>query len=334
MKFDGNIPPTSLKQIPELVKGAEAVGFDGLWSAETQHSPFLPLALVAEHSDKLEFGTAVAIGFARSPATMAYTSWDLSEASGGRFILGLGTQVKAHVERRFGMKWPESPVGKLRELIHAIRALWHSWQSGERLNFRGEYYKLTLMSPFFTPGPIKHPDIPIFIAGVNVGLCKLAGEVADGFHAHPYHSERYLREVVIPSISEGAQRSDRTRSDLQLSVTAMVATNEGEKEFARSQISFYASTPTYRPVMELHGWGDLADQLRGLSKRGQWAEMTALISDEMVNTFAVVSSQDELAQALLERYGELVDRLTLYLPYFPGERDGFWQKTAVKIREA
>jgi probable F420-dependent oxidoreductase len=334
MKFDANIPPTSLKHIPELAEVAEQIGFDGVWSAETQRSPFLPLALVAEHSDRLQFGTAVAIGFARSPATMAYTSWDLAEASGGRFILGLGTQVRAHVERRFGLEWPDSPVGKLKELIGAMRAFWTAWQTGERLNFRGDYYKLTLMTPFFTPAPIKHPDIPVFIAGVNVGLCKLAGEVADGFHAHPYHSERYLREVVIPSISEGAKRSGRERSDIQLSVTAMVATDEGEKEFTRSQISFYASTPTYRPVMDLHGWGDLADQLRGLSKRGQWAEMTALISDEMVNTFAVVSSQEELADALLARYGELADRLTLYVPFFPGERNEFWKNTASTIRAA
>jgi probable F420-dependent oxidoreductase len=332
MKFDANIPPTSLKQIPELAIAADSIGFDAVWSAETQHSPFLPLALVAEHSERLHFGTAVAIGFARSPATMAYTSWDLAEASGGRFILGLGTQVKAHVERRFGMVWPDSPVGKLRELIGAMRAFWTAWQSGERLNFRGDYYKLTLMSPFFTPAPIKHPDIPIFVAGVNIGLCKLAGEAADGFHAHPYHSERYLREVVIPSIAEGAERSGRDKSSFQLSVTSMVATDEGEKEFARSQISFYASTPTYRPVMDLHGWGDLADRLRDLSRRGEWGEMTALISDEMVDTFAVVSSQDELPEALLARYAGLVDRLTLYIPFFPGERDEFWKNVAMKLQ--
>jgi probable F420-dependent oxidoreductase len=332
MKFDANIPPTSLKQIPDLVHAADGIGFDAVWSAETQHSPFLPLALVAEHSERLQFGTAVAIGFARSPATMAYTAWDLSEASGGRFILGLGTQVKAHVERRFGMVWPDSPVGKLRELISAMRAIWTAWQSGERLNHRGDYYKLTLMTPFFTPGPIKHPDIPIFIAGVNVGLCKLAGEAADGFHAHPYHSERYLREIVVPSIAEGAKRSGRDKSSIQLSVTSMVATDEGEKEFVRSQISFYASTPTYRPVMDLHGWGDLADRLRGLSRRGEWGEMTALISDEIVDTFAVVSSRDELADALLSRYAELADRLTLYIPFFPGDRDELWKSLASKLQ--
>lgn len=325
MKFDATIPPTSLKQIPDLVKAAEAIGFDALWSTETQHSPFLPLALVAEHSQKLRFGTAVAIGFGRSPATMAYTAWDLAEASGGRFILGLGTQVKAHVERRFGMPWPDSPVGKLRELIGALRAFWQAWQTGERLNFRGEYYKLTLMSPFFTPSPIKHPDIPIFIAGVNKGLCRLAGAVANGFHAHPYHSPRYLKEVVIPSIVEGAGRSGREASEVQLSVTCMVATDPGELEFTRSQISFYASTPTYRPVMDLHGWGDLADRLRDHSRRGEWAEMTALISDEIVETFAIVSEPGELGEALLSRYSGLVDRVTIYTPFFPGDRDTFWK---------
>lgn len=331
MKFDATIPPTSLKHIPELVGAAEAVGFDALWSTETQHSPFLPLALVAEHSQKLHFGTAVAIGFGRSPATMAYTSWDLAEASGGRFILGLGTQVKAHVERRFGMPWPESPVGKLRELIGALRAFWEAWQSGERLNFRGEYFKLTLMTPFFTPSPIKHADIPIFIAGVNKGLCRLAGESANGFHAHPYHSPRYLKEVVIPSIAEGAQRTDRDASDVQLSVTCMVATDPGEKEFTRSQISFYASTPTYRPVMELHGWGDLADRLRDHSRRGEWAEMTALVSDEIVETFAIVSDPAELGEALLSRYSGLADRVTIYTPFFPGDRDAFWRDIVSKI---
>jgi len=332
MKFDASIPPTSLKQIPELVTVAEEIGFDALWSVETQHSPFLPLALVAEHSQRLQFGTAVAIGFARSPATMAYTSWDLAEASGGRFILGLGTQVKAHIERRFGMAWPDSPVGKLRELIGSLRSFWHSWQSGERLNFRGDYFKLKLMPPFFTPAPIQHPDIPIFIAGVNPGLCTLAGELADGFHVHPYHSERYLREVVIPSIEKGAQRSGRDKSDIQLSVKALIATDSNEKEFIRAQISFYASTPSYRPVMDLHGWGELANTLRNLSRRGDWSEMADLVSDEMLDTFAIVSNQDELAGELHSRYANLADRLSLYIPFFPGDKDEFWRKITKEMQ--
>lgn len=325
MKIDAAIPPTSLNQVPELSHAAEGLGFDALWSSETQHNPFLPLALVAEHSHDLHFGTAVAIGFARSPVDLAYISWDLAESSQGRFILGLGTQVKAHIERRFGMPWPDSPVGKLRELIAAMRAVWNSWQTGERLNHRGEHFKLTLMTPFFTPGPIRHPDIPIYIAGVNPGLCRLAGEVADGFHAHPYHSARYLRQVILPALEAGAQKADRSPSDIQLSVTAMTATNPSEREFVRSQISFYASTPSYRPVMDLHGWGDVADQLRSHSRKGEWEKMAAMISDEMLDTFAVVADENELPAALFERYGDLADRLTLYTPFVLDERDSFWK---------
>jgi probable F420-dependent oxidoreductase len=326
MKVDAAIPPTSLKQIPELAVEAEKMGFDALWSAETQHSPFLPLALVAEHSQRLDFGTAVAIGFARSPADLAYISWDLAESSQGRFILGLGTQVKAHIERRFGQVWPESPVGKLREMIQAIRAFWTTWQTGDRLNHRGDYYKLTLMTPFFAPGPIRHPDIPIYIAGVNTGLCTLAGEVANGFHAHPYHSEQYLKEVVLPAIEVGAQKTGRKRGDVSLTISAMVATNPAERQFIRSQISFYASTPSYRPVMDTHGWGEVADQLRNLSRKGEWDQMTGLISDEMLETFAVVAPEGELASALIERYENIADRLSIYVPFAPGERDNFWKE--------
>lgn len=333
MKFDASIPPTSLIQIPALAQEAEAIGFDALWSSETQHSPFLPLALVAEHSKRLEFGTAVAIGFARSPTTLAHTAWDLAEVSGGRFILGLGTQVRAHVERRFSMPWPESPVGKLRELIGAIRAIWHTWQHGERVNYRGDYYKVTLMIPFFDPGPIKHPEIPIYIAGVNPGLCRLAGEAADGFHAHPYNSASYLREVVQPAIAEGAKRVGRDANEVSVSVTAFVVVSPDESDFVRSQIAFYASTPTYRPVMAHHGWGEVADRLYSLSRQGAWGEMPGLISDEMLNTFAVVAPEAELAGALKERYQGVANRLTIYRPFFPGDSDGFWRSLATSMRE-
>jgi probable F420-dependent oxidoreductase len=325
MKFDAVLPPVSLNEVPTLAKEAERIGFDALWSTETQHDPFLSLALIAEHTHRMHMGTAVAIGFSRSPATLAYTSWDLAQASQGRFILGLGTQVKAHIERRFGIPWPESPLQKFRELIQAIRSFWNTWQNGDRLNFRGEYFRLSLMSPFFNPGPIDHPDIPIYIAGVNKGLCRLAGEAADGFHVHPYHSLSYLQQVVLPSIQAGLERSGRKRESISISVTALVASDEKEREFIRSQIAFYASTPSYRPVMELHGWGDVADQLRQLSRRGQWAEMMELISEEMVETFATVAPQERLAQALYERYTALVDRVTLYLPFIPGDRDPFWK---------
>ena len=204
MRLDALLPPASLTSLPELARSAEAAGFDALWSTETQHDPFLPLALAAEHTQRINLGTAIAVAFARSPAVLAYTAWDLADASHGRFILGLGTQVKAHVERRFGMPWPDSPVGKLRDLIQAMRALWRAWQEGERLNHRGPYHKLTLMTPFFNPGPIEYPSIPVYIAGVNSALCRLAGELADGFLAHPYHSADYLRQVVRPEIDAGA----------------------------------------------------------------------------------------------------------------------------------
>lgn len=333
MHFDAGLPPTSLEQVPKLARAAEALGFAALWSTETQHDPFLPGALIAEHTDRMRFGTAVAIAFARSPATLAYTAWDLAQASGGRFMLGLGTQVKAHIERRFGMSWPDSVVGKLRDQIGAVRALWQAWQTGEKLNYRGEYYKLTLMSPFFNPGPIDHPEIPIYIAGVNTGLARLAGETADGFLVHPYHSPRYLREVLIPAIEEGAQIAGRTRGDLQVAATALIVTSPEEAGYVRSQIAFYASTPSYRPVMALHGWEETAEQLSSLASRGRWGEMASLIDDEMLATFAEVGEPDELPGALRERYRGLADRLSLYIPYRPGERDEFWEAMAAELAE-
>ena len=333
MKFDAQIEPASLSDVPLIAAGAERIGFDALWSSEIQHDPFLPLALVAEHTRQLQFGTAVAIGFARTPATLAYTAWDLAEASGGRFILGLGTQVKPHIERRFGMPWPDSPVGKLRELITAVRAFWKAWQTGERLNFRGEYYKLTLMSPFFNPGPIEHPRIPIYIAGVNTGLCRLAGELADGFHSHPYHSPRYLREVVRPAIADGAARAGRPVEAISLSTTVFAVTDPTEAEFVRSQIAFYASTPSYRGVMELHGWGETAEQLQGMARRGEWSALGGRITQEMLEAFAVVCEPEELGPALLERYQGLVDRLALYLPYVPGQRDPVWSSLVRSLRD-
>jgi len=179
MKLDAALPPTGLKDVPAIAKAAEEIGFDALWTSETQHDPFLPCALIAEHTARLHFGTAIAVSFARSPANLAYVAWDLAAQSGGRFMLGLGTQVRAHIERRFGQPWPESVTGKLREQIQVMRAFWDCWQNGTKLNFRGEYYKITLMSPFFNPGAIGHPNIPIYIAGVNTGLAKLAGEVCE-----------------------------------------------------------------------------------------------------------------------------------------------------------
>jgi probable F420-dependent oxidoreductase len=337
MLLDASLPPISLKDVPAIARAAEKLGFSALWTTETQHDPFLPCALIAEHTQKLNFGTAIAVSFARNPANLAYTAWDLAAQSGGRFILGLGTQVKAHIERRFGMPWPESVTGKLREQITAIRAFWDCWQNGTKLDFRGEYYKLTLMSPFFNPGPLlslpspgRGGDgvIPIYIAGVNTGLAKLAGETCQGFHAHPFNSPRYLREVILPAIADGATKTGRKREDLQVSVTAFVATTPEEQNFCRAQISFYASTPSYRPVMALHGWQEVAEKLSAHASKGEWGEMFGLITDEMLETFCLVTDQANLPAALKERYAGLADRLTLYLPFTPGEKDAFWQKMA------
>ncbi|HRQ32200.1 MAG TPA: TIGR03617 family F420-dependent LLM class oxidoreductase [Anaerolineales bacterium] len=339
MKLDAGLPPTGLKDVPAIAKAAEEIGFDALWTQETQHDPFLPCALIAEHTTRLHFGTAVAVSFARSPANLAYTAWDLAAQSGGRFILGLGTQVKAHIERRFGQAWPESPVKKLREQIEVIRAFWDCWQNGTKLNFRGEYYKVTLMSPFFQPPPLAltpNPSpagrgeslIPIYIAGVNIGLAKLAGEMCEGFLVHPFNTPRYLREVMLPAIEAGAKNTDRKRKDVSVSVTAFVATTPEEMNFARAQISFYASTPSYRPVMDLHGWTGVAETLSAHAAKGEWAEMPMLITDEMLNEFCLVADEDKLANELKKRYEGIADRLTLYSPFVGGERDEWWRGLA------
>ncbi|MGD2162092.1 MAG: TIGR03617 family F420-dependent LLM class oxidoreductase [Anaerolineales bacterium] len=334
IKMDANLPPVALKDAVDIGRAAEALGFAGIWSSETQHDPFLPLALIANETQNLEVGTAVAIAFARSPATLSYTAWDLAASSAGRFTLGLGTQVRAHIERRFGMSWPESPIGRLREMIAAVRAFWQAWQSGERLNFRGEHYKLTLMSPFFNPGPIASPDIPIYLAGVNPGMISLCGEVANGLHAHPLHSERYLREVIHPALQEGAVRGGRNPEEIQLSVSVFMVTNDKEADFVRSQIAFYASTPSYRRVLELHGWERRAEELSELARRQEWGAMSALIDDEMLETFAVVAPAEAMGSAVLDRYVGLVDRVTPYLPLRPGERDPFWSRLINEVHGA
>lgn len=335
MKFDAALPPVALSEVPAIARAAEAAGFDGLWTTETMHDPFLPHVLIAEHTSRLEMGTGIAVSFARSPTTIAYTAWDLAAQSGGRFILGLGTQVKAHIERRFGMPWPDSVTGKLREQIQVIRALWQTWQENTPLNFRGEYYKITLMSPFFNPGPLPPPregrrgqgSIPIYIAGVNTGLAKLAGELCDGFHVHPFHTPRYLAEVMLPAIAEGAAKTGRTRAAVTVSASVFAAANDFEREFCRQQVAFYASTPSYRSVLELHGWGGVGEKLSALAARGEWPEMPALVSDEMLSAFMTeADSPQSLAAALKERYAPLADRLTLYLPFKPGEKDEWWEE--------
>jgi len=331
MKIDTNLVVSNLRDVPTLAQAAEAIGFDGLWVSETSHDPFLMSALVAEHTQRATLGTAIAVAFPRSPGTLAYLAWDLAALSNGRFILGLGTQVKAHNERRFGVKW-EPPVAKLREVILALRALWDTWQNGTRLNFRGQFFKLTLMSPFFNPGPILHPEIPIYIAGVNRGMCRLAGELCDGFHIHPFHSVRYLREVTLPTIEEGLRISGRQRDELELVSSVLVipgdtgAKREQASFLVRQQIAFYASTPSYAPVMELHGWGDTREQLSRLAAKGRWDEMPSLITDDMLDVFALSGRWEDLPGLIMTRYEGLLDRVMYYLPYVPGDMDDRWRE--------
>jgi probable F420-dependent oxidoreductase len=326
MILDAQIAPyTALKDIPDIARAAEEVGFGCLWAAETQHNPFLPGALVIEHTRKLQFGTAIAVSFGRSPSVMAHAAWDLAEYSRGRFILGLGTQVRAHITRRFGMSWPDSVSGKLREQIEVMRAFWQHWQTGEKLDYAGDYYQINLSSPFFTPARHDFTEIPVFIAGVNTALARLAGKLCQGFHTHPFHSPDYLRKTIIPQIEKGAARTGRTREDVQIVAHAFVVTNPTERELVRQQISFYASTPSYQPVLAAHGWEEVGDRLRELSRTGKWMEMPALISDEMVETYAAVAAPEDLAAALKERYQGIADRINLYLPFLPGERDEFWR---------
>ena len=338
MKLDAAlaVEAARLSEAGKIARAAEAVGFGALWTPETKHNGFFPLLIAADHTAEIELGTAVAIAFARSPMVIAQEAWDLQTFSGGRFILGLGTQVKAHIERRYGMQW-DPPVPKLRDYIKALRAIWNSWQTGEKLDYRGQFYNHTLMSPFFNPGPIADPHIPIYIAGVNEGLARLAGELCEGFHVHPFHSVAYLNGVVRPQIAAGAAKTGRAPSDVALVSSVFMITGpdeasmEGMRQFARDQIAFYASTPTYRVVLAAHGWEDVGEQLSRLAATRRWGEMGKLISDEMLDVFAVQAPFDRLGRAIKERYAGVLDRVSPYIPYAPGPLDEMWRSVAQEI---
>jgi probable F420-dependent oxidoreductase len=314
----------------EVAAAAEEIGFAALWAPETAHNPFLGLAVAAEHSRRLTLGTAVAIAFPRSPMVTAQIAWDLAAYSKGRFVLGLGTQVRAHIERRFSAQF-DQPVARMRDYILAMRAIWDTWQHGRPLRYKGEFYQHTLMIPFFNPGPIEYPAIPIYIAGVNSGLAQLAGEVCEGFHAHPLNSAKYLREVIHPQIAAGAAKSGRDPAACAVVGSAFVITGASPAEreklrgAVRQQIAFYASTPTYRPVLECHGWGEVGEQLSQLAAQQRWAEMPTLVTDELLAAFAVEAAPEALGAALLERFDGLLDRVSLYIPFVPGQMDEFWR---------
>lgn len=337
MKFDTHLLTNELSQMPALTRAAESLGFDGIWVSETAHDAFLPLVLAAEHSQKLTLGTSIALAFSRSPAVLAYLAWDLARLSQGRFILGLGTQIKAHNERRLGVKW-ERPVEKMREIILAMQALWDCWQNGTRLNFRGEFFKLTLMTPFFNPGAHNWPDIPLHIAGVNPRMCQLAGELGQGLHVHPLHTVRYLRQVIWPNIELGLAQSGRRRANIELASAIFVIPNDDPTQAqryeaeTRQQIAFYASTPAYKAVFQLHGWAETAEKLSALAARGQWSEMPALITDKILTEFALCGTWTELPGLVKAKYAGLLDRVSYYFPFVPGQQDESWQTTVAGFK--
>jgi probable F420-dependent oxidoreductase len=307
---------------------SEQAGFAGAWISEGKHDPFLPVLAAATATNRMQVGTSVAIAFARSPMTVAMTANDLQLLSGGRFALGLGTQVRPHIERRYSMPW-SAPAARMREYILALRAIWSAWNSGRPLEFRGRFYRHDLMTPFFRPEPNPHGAPKVILAGVGPMMTSVAGEVADGFFCHAFTTERYLREVTLPLLATSRAEAGRDRADFEVCGLFFVVTgfDESEREesarAARRQIGFYGSTPAYRPVLELHGWGDLQGELAGLARAGRWTEMDGLISDEMLDTFAIVAPPERVGDALQARFGGLVSRASLYVDY---ERNpGPWQ---------
>ncbi len=322
IRLDAAVAADDLRAVPRLARAAEDLGIDGLWFNEITHDPFLGSVVAAEHTTRPSIGTAVALAFVRSPTLLAYLAWDLARLSEGRFILGLGTQVRAHVERRFGMAW-EHPAARLRDVVAAVRAVWTSWRERAPLRHRGTFYSLSLMTPFFTPPPFAG-DIPIYLAAVNPAMCRLAGEVADGLHVHPFHSAAYLREVVLPAVERGLQRGGRTRAGLTMTGGVILVGEEGAARReavaeARRTVAFYASTPSYRRVLAHHGWEDAGERLSRLAAAQRWEEMPALVSDEMLETFAVVGEPETVAAQIRARYDGLLDRIIPYRDFSPDD---------------
>jgi probable F420-dependent oxidoreductase len=317
MKVDFYYPPSPPEGAAAAAIEAAETGYDGFFTAETQYDPFFPITHAAAAAPDLDYGTAIAVAFPRSPTVMAMTAWDLARQTQGKFMLGLGTQVRGHIVRRFASFWAGRPAPQLREYIEAMRAVWDSWQNGTPLSYEGEFYKLSLMTPFFNPGPIRHPDVPVYIAGVGPYLSALAGEICDGFHVHPFHTVPYLDEIVLPNMTKAAAAAGRSLDDVERVTTIFVMTGTTEEQIAasmepvRQQISFYASTPSYRSVLEASGW-DFGEKLHAMSKRGQWDQMPAAVPDEALDGVGVIAPIGGLATAIKERYGDRVQRVGFY----------------------
>jgi probable F420-dependent oxidoreductase len=304
----------------ESARRAERDGFDGLWCAETGHDPFLPLVLAAEHTERIALGTAIAVAFARNPMNTAVLANDLQAFSKGRFILGLGSQIKPHITKRYSMPWSH-PAARMREFVLAMRAIWTSWNESSKLDFRGDFYTHTLMTPMFSPGPNSYGQPKVYVAAVGDLMTEVVGEVADGLLAHGFTTERYMRERTIPALRKGLAKTGVDLDRFAISYPAMIVTGSTEEEVetakmaVKSQLAFYGSTPAYRPVLDLHGWGELQSELNTLSKRGEWGPMANLIDDDVLDAFAVSGTPDEVPKILLQRFGDIVTRITFYAPY-------------------
>ncbi len=339
MKVDGSIG-LDLSKVGANAQEVEAAGYSGAWTAETAHDPFLPLVLAAEHTTELEIGTSIAVAFARTPMTLANTAWDLQAYSKGRFVLGLGSQIKPHIEKRFSMEWSK-PAARMREFVLAMRAIWNTWQTGEKLEFRGDFYTHTLMTPFFAPNPEELGDFgtpKVFLAGVGPLMTEVAGEVCDGFICHGFTTEKFLREVTIPALARGRAKAGKTMEGFEIVGPSFVVTGNTAEEMeqaavgTRQQIAFYGSTPAYKGVLDMHGWGGLQEELNGLSKQGEWAKMGTLIDDEILNTFAVVAEPEKIAAELSQRYGDVIQRISFYAPY--SSDPDRWAKIMADLRAA
>jgi len=330
----GYVP--AVAQAGEQASAAERFGFDRWWSAETQADVFLSCGNAVGRTSTIEIATGIAVAFARSPMTVAIQANDLQLLSGGRFVLGLGSQIKPHIERRFSMPWSH-PAARMREFILAIRAIWEAWATGEKLAFEGDFYTHTLMSPFFDPGPNPHGNPRIVLAAVGPLMTEVAGEVADGIICHGFGTERYLREVTLPALRRGAERGGRSLDGFEISTPGFVVAGDSEEEIragvetTRQQIGFYGSTPAYRPVLEVHGWGELQEELNTLTKRGEWDRLASVVDDEVLGTFAVVGSPEEAAAQVRSRYADVTTRLTLPVP--EGADPERWEPVLEALRE-
>jgi probable F420-dependent oxidoreductase len=339
LKIDVGLRSHDLHALGGEAAAYERLGADGLWSYETAHDPFLPLFAAALTTERVSLGTGIAVAFARTPFAMAQTAWDLQRVSGGRLRLGLGTQVRAHIERRFAAAF-EHPAARIVDYIRCVRAIWATFQNGTRPAYEGRFYRFTLINDFFNPGPIEHPDIPISLAGVGERMARAAGEVADGFHVHPLHSPGYLRDVVRPAIAEGARAAGRDPAvDLIASVLVVAGETEGERReaesYARRQIAFYASTPTYRPLLAYHGFEALGKELSVLAREGRFGDMPGRVPDTLLDAVAVSAEPAGVGAAIRARYaGDLVQRVYPYAPVPADDPGGRFAALVAGIRSA